>query len=576
MPKSSIIGALAVRLGMDASDFEAGAAKAKGKASGLKGELAGLAGGLKSIVGPGAAAAAAAGAVAIGFAKAAETAQFADDLAASASRIGITAEALQELRHAAEANDVPLDALDKGLEALNGTLGALQSGIGAGRIKKAFAELGIPPEVIASLNNAGELLPLIADRINEVGSHAEQVQIAKKLGIEELLPLLREGSEGIASLRAEARDLGLVLGNEVVERQAEMNEQLRIAEERSKAAGRSFGASFTPALVAMKNALADAVDWLGTFIDKFNRIEDRANSTIRKQISERQRDIVNLTPDWLKGSKVAEGLIKKKSDEIRELQSQLRLNDLAAEVRAFGEGPRGGGGGGAGGAGKSKAPKLGEVELQTIDRDTIVDLTKRSRDDLIEAWKPVFDGASYQGAMDGLKRSRADVRESYRWAIASGLEAAIYGGGKGLMQYLADSFRQRLIDRLADGLSSVFENIAFGGGDGGLLSKGFSIFSKAFGFATGGSFKVGGFGGPDSQFVPLRLTPGELVDVRRPGDDRGIGGLVVRVEPSPYFDARVEEVASPIAARAGAQAAAVGAAMAERSLLRRSKQRLGG
>jgi hypothetical protein len=37
------------------------------------------------------------------------------------------------------------------------------------------------------------------------------------------------------------------------------------------------------------------------------------------------------------------------------------------------------------------------------------------------------------------------------------------------------------------------------------------------GFANGGGFKVGGFGGTDSQFMPLMLTPGEMVDVRRPG-----------------------------------------------------------
>ena len=36
------------------------------------------------------------------------------------------------------------------------------------------------------------------------------------------------------------------------------------------------------------------------------------------------------------------------------------------------------------------------------------------------------------------------------------------------------------------------------------------------GFATGGSFTVGGTGGPDSQAFNLRLTPGEMVNVRRP------------------------------------------------------------
>jgi hypothetical protein len=41
-------------------------------------------------------------------------------------------------------------------------------------------------------------------------------------------------------------------------------------------------------------------------------------------------------------------------------------------------------------------------------------------------------------------------------------------------------------------------------------------------FNTGGSFTVGGSGGADSQFMPLWLTPGEMVDVRRPGaNDNG-------------------------------------------------------
>jgi hypothetical protein len=44
------------------------------------------------------------------------------------------------------------------------------------------------------------------------------------------------------------------------------------------------------------------------------------------------------------------------------------------------------------------------------------------------------------------------------------------------------------------------------------------------GFATGGSFKVGGAGGPDSQRVNLNLSPGEIVNVRRPGNDNDLAG----------------------------------------------------
>lgn len=42
-------------------------------------------------------------------------------------------------------------------------------------------------------------------------------------------------------------------------------------------------------------------------------------------------------------------------------------------------------------------------------------------------------------------------------------------------------------------------------------------------FATGGSFKVGGAGGIDSQMVAIAATPGETVDVRRPDQQDGFG-----------------------------------------------------
>lgn len=46
-------------------------------------------------------------------------------------------------------------------------------------------------------------------------------------------------------------------------------------------------------------------------------------------------------------------------------------------------------------------------------------------------------------------------------------------------------------------------------------------------FATGGSFTVGGYGGTDSQdFGPIALTPGEVVNVRRPGDMAKEGAAV--------------------------------------------------
>jgi hypothetical protein len=89
---------------------------------------------------------------------------------------------------------------------------------------------------------------------------------------------------------------------------------------------------------------------------------------------------------------------------------------------------------------------------------------------------------------------------------------------------------------------------------GSFARLGSSILKALPGFATGGSFKVGGSGGVDSQLMAFRATPGEMVDIRRPGQVADSGALSVHVAPSPYFDVRVERVAAPVAARAGVQA----------------------
>lgn len=102
------------------------------------------------------------------------------------------------------------------------------------------------------------------------------------------------------------------------------------------------------------------------------------------------------------------------------------------------------------------------------------------------------------------------------------------------------SFFARLGDMLVDklvgeGMSKLFDlfksfsgSSSGGGGWGDLIGKAVSSVFGGFkipGFAGGGSGRVGGAGGPDSKLVSMRLTPGELVDVRTPGQQRDTGGI---------------------------------------------------
>lgn len=99
---------------------------------------------------------------------------------------------------------------------------------------------------------------------------------------------------------------------------------------------------------------------------------------------------------------------------------------------------------------------------------------------------------------------------------------------------LNDTSRQVMIganDNAALAAAKVYYNSANGGIDSALFNRYFANdpfgksvgftgdpeeLRKRYGFATGGSFTVGGSGGPDSQFVPLHLSPGEVGNITRP------------------------------------------------------------
>src|SRR3546814_14168114 len=95
----------------------------------------------------------------------------------------------------------------------------------------------------------------------------------------------------------------------------------------------------------------------------------------------------------------------------------------------------------------------------------------------------------------------------------------------------------------------------------GVLGKGlqgnFKDFSGLPGLAPGVSFRVGGAPGIDKNLVAFRATRGEMVDIRKPGNDNG-GVVVVHVQANDYFDAKVAQgaaqVAAPMAVRAGTYA----------------------
>lgn len=147
----------------------------------------------------------------------------------SAELLGVTAERLQEWRYVADEAGVETAKFEGNLEKLNGVLGKFKLGIGDGKLKPVFEELGITKEQLQNIENADQLMDLLADTLGQVQDRAKQVALAKALGVEEMLPALRLGSEELGRLRDEAHDLGLVLNQETVAALDEADRQMERA-----------------------------------------------------------------------------------------------------------------------------------------------------------------------------------------------------------------------------------------------------------------------------------------------------------------------------------------------------------
>ncbi|MGC4252430.1 MAG: tape measure protein [Sphingobium sp.] len=148
--------------------------------------------------------------------------------------------------------------------------------------------------------------------------------------------------------------------------------------------------------------------------------------------------------------------------------------------------------------------------------------------------------------LDRLPRSADDAREALERVQVDGIDGIINGLADAAVgaRSLGDVFKQVANQIVADLIRIQLQKAATGilgnliGGVGSVLGGGIGSVAKTVskldiatpnskvpGFATGGSFKVGGSSSVgDKQLVQIRANRGELIDIRKPGNDNGGSG----------------------------------------------------
>lgn len=204
----------------------------------------------------------------------------ADELSKAGRKVGVTTEALSELKFAADLSGVSFEQLQKGLIRLAANMGDVQKG--TGEAKDAFKDLGINVETSGGQLKKGDaVLAEIAEKFAGMEDGATKTAIAVKLfgkAGADLIPLLNLGSQGIGELRMEAERLGITFSTEVGEAAEQFNDDMTRIQRSIDGIRTQIVVGMLPAL----NDLAAAFVSSATDVEGWREIGKDVGDTLRE------------------------------------------------------------------------------------------------------------------------------------------------------------------------------------------------------------------------------------------------------------------------------------------------------
>lgn len=133
-----------------------------------------------------------------------------DTIAKTADRIGISTDALQELRYAAEINGVQFDQMDKAVTAFTKRLGEMKQGTGALHTYLTKLDKDFEKQVI-SAGSTEEAFNMIIKRMREMESQSDRAALGAAAFTRTAGVAMTKMVDSVDELRDRARKLGIVL-----------------------------------------------------------------------------------------------------------------------------------------------------------------------------------------------------------------------------------------------------------------------------------------------------------------------------------------------------------------------------
>ena len=248
--------------------------KLAGVASKVKGGMAAIGKGAamagQAIIGVFKMAAKAATALAVAaIAAATAFATFGDKIGKTAIRTGLSVEALQELKFAAEQSGTNLDSLSQALFRVRRRIGNAVTGTGPA--VRALNELGLSAEELSKQDPSDQFKTLVG-ALSGVENEARKNQLAFELfgdNFRDIQPLIDQGAEGIGKLQDEFKELGVTLGADQIKDAEKLTDAWNKFKTGMMGIVRLVGAELAPTFTRVFESMTEHIKTVATLVRKW-------------------------------------------------------------------------------------------------------------------------------------------------------------------------------------------------------------------------------------------------------------------------------------------------------------------
>ena len=547
------VGGLLVNLGLDVAQIKQDVGKAQRELSGFRNKVdrqmsraqrsvSKLTSGFKGL-------AAAIGAQQLG-AAIGRTLSNLEDINRQARSLGASREVIQELTFTFRQFNLQQDDVSDALGTLSDRAQDAKDGMKS--FQEDFQLLNISVQDLKD-KSPGELFDLVARKVATIEDPTRRTAAVVRIFGDDLgrklLPLLQQGAEGLDKYAKRARELGVVISDELVKDSAKAAKDFRALKEVLTAQFASAIAENADALSTTAMALKDIAVWgaqaaselvkigqeMQTSAGEVNNFKTNSLGGVNAELERLQENLKQVQQAGGAQQVTSQlGTEEQLQKNIRQLQARRSLlrkelrdladADIATNREAFGNFGAGDTGGGSDGEDKRSPVLLGRVgrrgrgqssyvqDLMTIQEQTqqVGEETQRAGDTIIETQNNIQNNQIQVN--QEFQRTGEIVGDAFRSATREG--ATLRGVVQGLLRDLAQMQVNRAAGNISSGVSSILTSAFMGGSSTGALSS-----VGGVGGATPRSFAGGGYtgngprtGGVDGQGgFPAILHPRETV-----------------------------------------------------------------